>query len=414
MLFSFNMQFHLIHDTCYKCWRNFWFKITNIAFRESEFVKCSVSDDEETKRVARVSFVQLMLEWVSRFSGEAIESFELSLSKPVGFETEINSLIEFVVPKPVKNLVLDILDRSWITNNEAATKAILVQLPACFYNLTSLESLKLFACGFDPSRLTKPGTLKLLSFGWIQLKNIMSYISRTPILESLSMQNCWDVGLEEITRDNSRLRELVFENCDLATTYSTLDLPNIQIFKIMEEAYLDFGAETEYDEETGTLLCGLLYNLLSAKKLTFCPFLIQLIQDGEDNASINGNTTSGNEDKYASQLMINSCLDLETLTFQMVAPRSVSTTTSGIDPETYWRFEINLWVLKEDVEGCGVEELQWKLFLIRCGRVLERVDLCFPCRVEESQRMLALAAVEKIGTTFKTASERLRIFVHNS
>lgn len=50
----------------------------------------------------------------------------------------------------------------------------------------------------------------------------------------------------------------------------------------MEEAYLDFSEECEFDNETGTQLCDLLYDLLSARTLTVCPFLIQMIKDAED------------------------------------------------------------------------------------------------------------------------------------
>lgn len=426
-----------------KRWNNLCHQTTNIAFKESEFVKCSVSDNEETKRAARVLFVRFMLKWVSNFSGEVIESFELYLSKPADFETEIKLLIEFAVLKKVKNLVLDFSNPSWITNNEAASEASVFQLPERVYSLTNLESLKLFACGFDPSRLAKPGSLKILSFGWIQLRKIMSLISKSPLLVSLSIQNCLDVGLEEITGYNNRLRELVFENCDFAVEYTTLDLPNIQIFKysgklhyfefvrvnrIMKEAYLDFGVETEYDEGTGTLLCGLLYDLLSAKTLTICPFLIQLIQE-EDPVRLRApmetqhlvmKTNLLPNEFIGIRLMINSCPDLETLTFQMVDPRPVSTTASEIDPETYWKFQINHRCLKKTLKvvklrgfSGGLYELCVLRFLIRCGRVLERVDLYLPTGLVESQRSYAHAAAEIIGTTFETASERLRISLRN-
>lgn len=426
-----------------KRWKNLYHKafMNNIVFKESEFVKCYDSNDVETKRVSRVSFVCFMLGWVSRFSGEVIESFELYLSNPMGFETHIKSLIEFAVSKQVKNLVLDFSDPSWIAN---INEAIVVQLPECVYNLINLRSLKLFACGFDPSRLTKPGSLKVLSFGWIQLTKIMSLISTSPMLESLSIQNCWDVGLEEITGYNDRLTELVFKNCDFSVAYTTLDLPNIQIFKysgeihyfefsrvnrIMKEAYLDFGAETEYDEATGIQLCGLLYDLLSARTLTVCPFLIQLIQDGEDPVRLKApmetrhlvmKTNLLPNEFIGIRLMINSCPDLETLTFQMVAPRPVPMTTSVTDPDTYWRFAFNHRCLKKTLKVVelrnftgGSYEVKVLQFLIRYGRVLERVDLYLPCGVKESQRLLARAAAEKVGTTFAAASERLRIFFHN-
>ncbi|VVA93052.1 unnamed protein product [Arabis nemorensis] len=208
-----------------KRWESLSHKMTNIAFKESEFVKYYVSDDEQIKRVARPSFVRYMLKWVADFTGEEIKSFKLYLSKPVEF---------------------------------ASAEAVVFQLRGRFNNLANPEAIRL----------------------------------RCPLLESLSLQNCWDVVLEKIIGYNNRLRAMIFENCDFAVVYTTLDLPNIHIFKYsgrfhyfafermnraMKEAYLDFGVETKYHEETtGTLLRGFLYDLLSAKTFTICPFVTQL------------------------------------------------------------------------------------------------------------------------------------------
>ncbi|ESQ43849.1 hypothetical protein EUTSA_v10005956mg [Eutrema salsugineum] len=426
-----------------KRWKNLHRQTTNVSFKESDFVKRSVSNDEETKRDARVSFVRYMVNWVSKYSGAAIERFELCLSKPVGFETEITSLIEFAVSKQVKNLVLDFSDPSSTTGNQAAVGASVFQLPECAYSLATLESLKLFACNFDPSRLVRPGSLKSLCFGWIQLGKIMALLSKTPLLESLSIQNCSNVGLEAITEYNNRLRELIFENCSFATVHSTLDLPNIQIFKYsgkvhyfqfmqvnrrMEEAYLDFGAETEYGEETGTILCGLLYDLLSARKLTVCRFLIQMIKDSEDPVRLQApmetrhlviKTSMVPYEFIGIRLMINSCPDLETLTFQMLPPIHAPTTNLGFCPKTYWTYVISHKCLKKTLKVVevrnftgGAYELQILKFLIRLGLVLERVDLYLPVGTLEAHKTLARATVRKLCKS-EASSNRLCIRLHD-
>ncbi|VVB06594.1 unnamed protein product [Arabis nemorensis] len=424
-----------------KRWKNLYRETTNVSFKESEFVKCSVLDDEDTKRDARVSFVDYMVDWVSGFPGQVVERFELCLSKPVGFETEINSLIEFAVSKKVKNLVLDFSDPSWITSNQASV----FQLPECVYNLVNLESFKLFACGFVPSRVVNSGSLKRLCFGWIQLGNIESLILKSHLLESLTIQNCWNVGLEMITRDNNRLIELIFENCDFATEYSTLDLSNIQIFKYsgkvhyfqfmevnknMKEAYLDFGAAAEYNDATGTHLSGLLYDLKSAKKLTVCPFLTQLIKDGDDPVRLQApmetkhlvmKTNMQPNEFVGIRLMINSCPYLETLTFVMVPPRpEYSTTALGFDPDKYWTFKITHKCLKSTLKvvevrsfSGGLRECQVLQYLIRYGRVLERVDLYLSSEMEEGQKILARAAAHTIVTRFAKGSSRLSILLHD-
>ncbi|VVA97212.1 unnamed protein product [Arabis nemorensis] len=424
-----------------KRWESLCHKMTNIAFKESEFVK--FSDDEQTKSVARTSFVHYMLKWVANFTGEEIKSFKLYLSKPVDITTEVMSLINFAVSNHVKNLDLDFSYPSWITKIEAETRVF--QFPGSFYNQMNLESLKLFACGFDPSRLAKTGSLKTLSFGWIQLRDIMSLILKCPLLESLSIQNCWDVGLEKITENNNRLRELVFENCDFAVDYTTLDLPNIQIFKysgrfhyfqfvgvnrVMKEAYLDFGVETECQEgETGELLCGLLYDLLSAKRLTICPFIIQLIQEYDpvrlqasmETRHLVMKTNMLPHEFIGIKVMINSCPDLETLTLQMVDPRHVLPTDFEIefDPETYWEYPISHRCLKKTLKVVelrnfrgGLYEVYVLQFLIRCGLVLERVELYLPIGVVESQRTSAFVVAESLWKVTKIASKNLKIYLH--
>ncbi|KFK35407.1 hypothetical protein AALP_AA5G280700 [Arabis alpina] len=422
-----------------KRWKNLYRETTKVSFKESDFVKISVSDNEEAKNEVRVSFVRYMVDWVSSFPGEAIESFEVSLSKPVAFETEINSLIGFVVSKKVKNLVLDFSEPSWTTSNQVCV----FPLPECVYNLATLESLKLFACGFIPSRFSNIGSMKSLCFGWIQLGKIMSLIKKSPLLESLTIQNCWNVGLDMISRDNNRLTELIFENCDFATEYSTLDVANIQIFKYIgkfhyfqfmeenkniNEAYLDYGAETEYDDATGTYLCGLLYDLKSAKKLTVCQFLTQLIKDDDpvrlqapmETKDLVMKTNLQPSEFVGIRLMINSCPDLETITFVMVPPTPVSSMPLGFEPDEYWTVKLSHKCLKSTLKvvevknfSGGLRECQVLQYLIRYGRVLERVDMYLSSELDDGHKILAHTAARMIGTMFVKGSSRVRILLHN-
>lgn len=158
-----------------KRWKNLCREITNITSKESEFVSLSDPNDEDIKRTA---FIHYVVDWVSKFRGQVIETFELYLSKPVGIET-LNYLVEFFVSKKVKNLILDFSDRSWIYSDDAkAEEASLIPLPECFYSLTSLESLNLSFCGFDASRLVHARSIKSLCFRWMPLINLTSLISR--------------------------------------------------------------------------------------------------------------------------------------------------------------------------------------------------------------------------------------------
>ncbi|CAN8267833.1 unnamed protein product [Cochlearia groenlandica] len=424
-----------------KRWTNLCHETTNISFKESDFVK---RGDEETKRVARVSFVRYMVEWVSRFSCETIESFQLCISKPFAFEAEIKSLIEFAVSKQVKNLVLDFSDHSnWDNCGQAKAEASKFLLPECIYNATKLESLKLVACVFEASRISNTGSIKSLSFGWTQVRKIMSLLSKCPLLESLSLTNCWNVGLASISGSNNWLTELVLEDCKFVEKYTTLLVSNIETFKytgefhyfqfmkvnsMMKEAYLDFEAETKYNDETGTLLCGLLHDLKSAKTLDVGPFLTQVIQHSEDPVKLQAPIetrhlvikTNLQESEFVGiRLMINSCPDLERLTFEMVSLSYVLPITSESDPDSYWTRSITHKCLNKTLKAVEVKgfrgslrEVQVMQYLIGRGKVLESVDFYMSSDLDDGQKMLARAASSFVEERVYKASGCLKITLH--
>ncbi|KAG2322962.1 hypothetical protein Bca52824_016175 [Brassica carinata] len=416
--------------------------ISKLPFKEavktsSEFVNRSVSSSAKSIRDARVAFIRFMVNWVSRFSGEVIESFHLCLSKPTGFETEAKHLIEFAISKQVQNLVLDLSNLSCTASNQARP-AVLFQLLECVYNQVTVESLKLFACGFDPSRIPKPSSFKSLCFGWIKLGKITTLLSSSPLLERLSILKCWSVGL--ITRD--RLRELKFENCDFAKDYTWIDLPNIQIFKYsgsfhyfqflrvqrrMEEAYLDFGRET--DDEIGTLICDLLYDLLSARKLMVCPFIIKAIKDIDYLVHLKApmktrhlviKTNLVPVEFEGIRLMINSYPELETLTFHMLPPVSVARTSHWFTADTYWNFPICHKCLKKTLKVVevrnftgGTYESVMLRYLFGSYRVLERVDLYLPVGTSESVKTSVRVTMRTLGDEGVASSKGLWIRLHN-
>lgn len=64
----------------------------------------------------------------------------------------------------------------------------------------------------------------------------------------------------------------------------------------MKQAYLNFLEECEYDNETGTQLCSLLCDLLSARTLMVCPFLIHWIKDYEDPVRLKASMETNQND----------------------------------------------------------------------------------------------------------------------
>ncbi|EOA28525.1 hypothetical protein CARUB_v10024741mg [Capsella rubella] len=428
-------------------WRELYREVRNISFNEVQILR--TYDNIEDQQTKRARFVQYMINWVSNYAGGVIESFELSFSRPVGFEAEMQVLIEFAAIRKVKNLLLDFSERRW-ANREAVERGEaenMIQMPESFYRVTTLVTLKLLACRFDPSKLAEAGSIERLYFGWMQVMLIMPLLSKTPLLESLHIKNCWQVGLEAITGYNNRLSRLVFKNCGFAVQSSTLELPNVEVFKYsgkvhrfgfknvnerLDEVSLDFRQERSYHDGLGTQLCDLLSSLSSAKTLMVCPFLLQVIQVRNQLKRVKVDMEARQmvlmanlepQEFIGISYMINSCPFLETLTFQLLVSRPVQMAAPEVDPDTYWMLTITQhyftrYETLKNVEiwnfGAGTHELQVLKYLIGLCRELERVDLYMPLGHSESQMESIRAAAELVGETFDRASDRLTVYLHES
>ncbi|KAL9295832.1 F-box protein [Arabidopsis thaliana] len=417
-------------------WRHICRETRNISFREDEIV--TFADDSVARYYQRAALVAYMVGWVNNFTGGVVESFELRLSNSYAFEEGVTTLIEFAVSKNVKHLFLDLSEPRWVTNNDAAQlEPGLIKLPESFYKITSLVTLKLFGCRFEPSRLAKPGLVKTMFFRWIRLEMLSALIAKTPLLEILNIKNCWEIGLDAITGYNDRLMKLVFKYCSFSAQQTTLDVPNIQIFKyfgkvyrfefasankLMEEVYLDYREESRYNVSAGAIISGFLYSMLSAKTFTICPYVLQLIQECEDPVRLKApmetrqlvlKTNFEPNEFVGIRFMLNSSPYLETLSFQMVGPRPIEEMVPQIDPEAYWGQNTSHECLKKTLKKVevwsfygGTHELRVLEYLIRYGRMLERVDLYQPIGLDDIQLLPIRAAADRVGE-FEARSENL-------
>ncbi|XP_010412574.1 PREDICTED: F-box protein At3g62230-like [Camelina sativa] len=426
-----------------KRWKHICRETRNVSFQESVITQTYPAwVDEDTKREA---FVGYTLHWVSMFTGGIVDTFELSFHRPIGFEAEMRTLIDFAAAKKVKNLVLDFSDRLWVNRDEVAAsfESTMIQMPESFYRLTGLVKLKLLACRFDASRLASAGYIEFLYFGWMLLAMITSLLPKAPLLECLQIKNCWNVGLGAITGVNNRLIKLVFKNCVFAVQGTSLDLPSILIFKYagnvhsfmlrnvnkeMDEVSLDFGRLSQFQAGLGTHFCDLLCSLVTAKTVTVCPFLIQVIQDNVNPLRLRADmkttrlvlmTTLEPREFVGIRFMINSCPYLETLTFQLVVRTAVRMVRVPIDANGYWRVGIfhpcfkNTLKYLEVWNFCGgFYELQLLKNLIRVCRVLERVDLYAPMGLGVDRLDRIRARADFVRTKFRASSADLSIHLY--
>ncbi|CAA7022721.1 unnamed protein product [Microthlaspi erraticum] len=410
--------------------RNLYRETTNISFKESEFVTHRAFSGLP-RMVARILFVRYMHEWVSRMPDHVIQSFEIHLPCPFGFGAEIASLIAFAVSRQVKKLVLDFSNPAWRSFHDARRLPLLVHLPACVYSLKTLESLKLYACGFDPSRFQYPEMLRSLHIGCVRLINFEPLLRRCSKLDILSISHCWGLDLMNIAGD---MREFAFNNCDFPFIACFFNLPKVDVFKyagdinclefdrmnaIIKEVHLDFGLLGGYDgwnKETvaeGGMVCDLLNKLRDARTLTVCPYLIQVIQESEHpehflcpmkTQHLVLNTKLHPREFNGISLLLHNSPDLEKVTFDMISPSPYPFTTStygGIDSRTYWLKDTTyecLKTLKVVVvrNFCGgSNELDVLMFFIRSGRgsgsdrergdVLELIEIYLPNELDKTR-----------------------------
>ncbi|CAH8256711.1 unnamed protein product [Arabidopsis lyrata] len=436
-----------------KRWRYLCRETRNIAFKESEYVDHSVSD----KISKRISFVHYMRQWISRYHGRYIETLEINFSIPSGFVAEIQSLIEFAVSRQVKNLVLDFKDPSWISTSWASRyDHVVVQLPVCVYSLTTLESLKIYSCGFDPSKFSNSRLPRKLSIGWIKLPEVDSLLSNSPTLKSLSLDYCWGVEIKNIAGD---MKEFVFDRCDFSSFMAcSFDLPNVEIFKYsgqilsfdvkrmnmsIKDVYLDFTAEGEYDKRNqrtkleGSVLSAFLNNLRGARTLSVCPYLLQTIQECEDPLDLLRpmetqhlvlRTRLHVTEFKGIRLLLDNCPNLEMLTFDIFNRSIFSYNKSyyGVGPRSYWKKNLTYKSLPKTLKVVVVRnfrgrfgELNVLKFLIQSGRgrwpgrehgpMLERVELYMHSSMAESQKELA----DDGAAMLQSISGHVQIIVHD-
>ncbi|KAK3021264.1 hypothetical protein RJ639_047255 [Escallonia herrerae] len=273
----------------------------------------------------------------------------------------------------------------------------------------NLESLKLFSCNFPVTKFKNFRALKNLSLGWVNLTTpaVTTLLSNCLLLENFSLKRCW--GLDYLDISAPSLTSLALDKCldlkrgirvDARTLrflkYSgTVVLLQIECFRSIVEAVLDFGLEFEF-RDCGQILHDFLFGIYYIKALTICSYVLQVITTAEDCLSVEPlpevehltlKTALDAKEYYGITFFLNSCPRLETLSIDLTAPSRIFEGYNIDLPLQYHDFVMSKpFVLYPcvsstlkvvEVKGFkgGKNELVALQYFIRHGKVLEKMAI---------------------------------------
>ncbi|KAG5064682.1 hypothetical protein JHK85_005865 [Glycine max] len=343
------LPFKEVVRTCVlsKDWLDICKSTPNIEFNELFFVKPDQSN--ETREAQRRAFLEFIKSWIENHKGATIDKFSLSLSMPANVGEIINESVAFATQRGVKELDLDFVDRSKNENGDCSydSDEALFELPSRVYEHISLESLKLYSCSFIETKVLNFHALKEVSLGWmeVRLTAIKAFLFNCKKLECLSFTRCWnsdkfDLGEEE----HMGLTKLFLDKCNFDFDYFRVKAPNLKIFKYcgwinfavveidslaMEEVDLDFSLESSF-EEFGHPIYNLVKDVCTARVLTVCSFVLQVIPTGPEQLRMEVDMdarhlimkTALDDDEFIGiSFFLNSCPLLERLTIE-IGPKS--------------------------------------------------------------------------------------------
>lgn len=267
-------------------WLKIWQSEDHIDFNENFFVD---SNSDKIKQAQRKVFVDFITNWIAQFTSHDINKFSLTISNPQTCGETIEGCVAFATQQGVKDLTFDFSDPKREDNN-LDCKHALFQLPTQVYQLgSSLESLKLYSCGFDMQNLHNFVALKDLSLGWIEveIKTLKKLLSTCRTIDNLSLEKCLNLANFDLGDEPLGLTRLVVNKCD--AEYFIFNAPNLKYFKYsgavftsdinvraIEEVDIDFSLESEFHER-GNELCQILHDFSAAKILTVCSYLLQVL-----------------------------------------------------------------------------------------------------------------------------------------
>ncbi|XP_058002251.1 F-box protein At3g62230-like [Hevea brasiliensis] len=325
----------------------------------------------------------------------------------------MQNFVTFAISRNVKELEIDFSDPTWREDNLDNHPAV-AELPLQAYHHVGLESLK-------------------------------SLLVNCPLLESLSLKNCWNVIEHfEISLPNLKLKNLVLDKCNFIHDMFWIDGPKLKFLKYsgkidyfhlldqrdMTEADLDFGMKLEF-EEVGALLYDFLQELCSVRVLTVCSVFLQIVAQGEEPLRVHApidvrhlilKTLMHLNEFHGMRFMFSSCPLLEILTLD-IGHRKIFhnyVPPFELNPHEFWSKDIRV---QKCIHSClrvvnvkgfkgTLNELYVLRYIICYGRQLQHLNLHISNEEGDNgeNRDTYMTRVERI-TQFKNSSPNLQISI---
>ncbi|KAK9933118.1 hypothetical protein M0R45_020326 [Rubus argutus] len=423
-------------------WAHIWRSTRNLDFNERFFF--NIDADREVRRRVFVKFVE---NWIDNYQEPVLDKLCITFSRPRDFHVVVEECIEFAVSRGVKVLGLDFSDPSWGDKDLLGKNlAPSFDLPQVVYEHRVLESLTLFSCNFNVSEIINLRLLKNISLGWIELRlpSLPALLVNCPLLESLSLKNCWNADGLRVYGKDLRLRSLVVDKFIMSENpYIELEAPNLKYLKYsgsmavfgvngtreLEEAYLEFGLESEGYIAMGDRLYQLLHQLPTARVLTVCTYMLQVIPlelasngvtpyFGVGHLTLK--TAMQSSEQRGIRYFLSSCPCLQVLIVNIVPQRII------VDLDEYERDNVGeIWALNAKEYHCvnqtlkvvqvkGFKGTRHEVGLLRylfcCGSVLEKLHILVAEKLENQHEVRQL-----LGRAFrglKKASNDLHISIY--
>ncbi|KAH7675718.1 RNI-like protein [Dioscorea alata] len=229
-----------------------------------------------------------------------INSFHLRFSNPGDYIAHANEWIRVAGrTRSVMELDLDFSDVN-LHDKFPEDNYACAELVSDFYDMypSSLDTLRLTGCNFDPTKLKEFKRLRNVTIARIAMEDEMlqELIKNCDHVEDLSLIRLTATYIIRIADEKGVLKRLTIEHCHSEETgFVEIEARNLKYFNYcgkvklftieapkVDEAAFDFSSEEKFTGDEGCLLSEVISSFVTAKEITVCSYTSQVLPHGDD------------------------------------------------------------------------------------------------------------------------------------